>query len=252
MAISKGNFVEVEYTGTLEDGTVFDTTDEKVAKEKGAFQESAEYGPIIICLGEGHILKGLEAKLEGKEAGEEYKFTLAPEEAFGKKDPKLIRLIAANKFTREKITPQPGLEVSVDGVLGVVKTATGGRVMVDMNHPLSGKTVIYTIKPIRIVTDAKEKVASILKIRVGAKDAEISISEESCAIALKQKLPKEIENVVSEEIKRTVALKNVSFEEMKEKKEEAKGETKEEKTEKPKEKAAEEHKEKPEKKHNHK
>jgi len=119
---------------------------------------------------------------------------------------------------------------------------------VDMNHPLSGKTVIYTIKPIRIVTDAKEKVASILKIRVGAKDAEISISEESCAIALKQKLPKEIENVVSEEIKRTVALKNVSFEEMKEKKEEAKGETKEEKTEKPKEKAAEEQKEKPEKK----
>ena len=230
MAISKGSFVEVEYTGMLEDGTVFDTTNEKLAKEHEAFQEGASYGPVIICIGEGHVLKGLETKLEGKETGKEYKFTLAPEEAFGKKDAKLIRLIATNKFTKEKIMPQVGLEVSVDGMMGVIKTVTGGRVMVDMNHPLSGRVVVYSIKPIRIVTDAKEKVESVLKMRIGVKDAEVTASDESCTIKTKQKIPKEITEIVAEEIKRTAGIKNVTFEE--EKKEAPKEEKKAESPEK--------------------
>ena len=57
-----------------------------------------KYGPIIVCLGEGQLLKGLEKELEGKEIGKEYTIELTPENALGKKDAKLIRLIPVSVF----------------------------------------------------------------------------------------------------------------------------------------------------------
>ena len=65
--ISKGDFVEIEYTGKVkEDGTIFDTTYEKVAKENQL--HGHDFGPIVICIGEEHVLKGIDKNLEGKEA----------------------------------------------------------------------------------------------------------------------------------------------------------------------------------------
>jgi len=225
MAIKKGDFVEVEFTGMLEDGTVFDTTDEKVAKESNIYDERSEYGSIIVCIGEGHLLKGVDKNLEGKELGKEYEFKLAPEDGFGKKDTKLLRLIATNKFLKQNIMPQPGLQVSIDGIMGTVKTVTGGRVIVDLNHPLAGRELVYKVKPIRMITDSKEKVTAIIKLRLGVKDAEISIEDSECKIKLKQKLQKELGDALSEEIKKLTGIKTAAFvEPEKEKKEEKKEE----------------------------
>ncbi|MBW3011127.1 FKBP-type peptidyl-prolyl cis-trans isomerase, partial [Candidatus Woesearchaeota archaeon] len=83
--VQKGDFIEVQYTGSV-DSQVFDTTDEAKAKELGIHNPTMPYGSIKICIGRGHLLKGLDEEVEGKEAGKEYDFHLKPEQAFGKKD----------------------------------------------------------------------------------------------------------------------------------------------------------------------
>ncbi|MDP2749549.1 MAG: FKBP-type peptidyl-prolyl cis-trans isomerase, partial [Nanoarchaeota archaeon] len=70
--IKKGDFVQVEYTGKLEDGMVFDTTSKKAAEQSGSLNEKAKYGPVIICIGQHHILKAIDDSIEGKEVGESF------------------------------------------------------------------------------------------------------------------------------------------------------------------------------------
>jgi len=91
--VSKKDFIEVEYTGKIKDGNIiFDTTDEKVAKENN-LEANSDYGPVVICIGEQQLLKGLDKNLEGKDIGKEYDIDIDPEDGFGKKNAKLIQLI---------------------------------------------------------------------------------------------------------------------------------------------------------------
>ena len=124
----------------------------KVAKEAGVFSEKAKYEPIIICLGEKQVIPGLDEQLIDKDFGE-YTFEISAEKGFGKKDPKLLQLVPMSVFKKQNIVPQVGLQVNVDNSFGVVRTAGGGRIIVDFNHPLSGKDLVYDIKLNKIVSD---------------------------------------------------------------------------------------------------
>ena len=154
--IKEHDFVEIEYTGRIkEDGAVFDTTEENVAKENGLYDKKGNYSPIVICVGKNKILKALEEQIIGKETGNKYTFEIKRENAFGKKDAKLIRLIPTNKFRQQNIQPLPGLQLNIDGVFGVIKTVSGGRCLVDFNHPLAGKDIVYTVNLNKVVKDTK-------------------------------------------------------------------------------------------------
>ncbi|GAG16317.1 unnamed protein product, partial [marine sediment metagenome] len=181
--IKKKDFVEIEYTGKLkEENIIFDTTDEKIAKENKLHNH--DYGPVTICVGEEQLLKGLDKNIEGKETGKEYDFDINPEDAFGKKNAKLIQLIPTNKFKQQKIQPMPGMQLNIDGVVGTVKTVSGGRTLVDFNHPLSGKELSYKIKINKKITDDKEKLSSYLKLSLGTKDFEAEIINGNAKISL--------------------------------------------------------------------
>ena len=210
--ISKRDFVEVEYTGkTKEDNIVFDTTDEKTAKDNNIHAAKMEYGPVVVCIGENQILEGLDKELEGRETGKEYTIELTPEKAFGKKDVKLIRMIPASAFRKQSIDPQPGLEVNVDGVLGLVRRAGGGRCLVDFNHPLSGKDITYKIKINKIITDDKEKVKSYLKLVLGSK-VEFELKEGVVEVKIEKEIPKEVkENISKKLIELVPSLKKLNF-----------------------------------------
>ena len=211
MAIKKHDFVEIEYTGKLkEDDFVFDTTDEAVAKETDMYSEDTEYGPVVICIGENQVLEGIDKNLVGKEPGE-YKFNLEPEDAFGKKDGKLIQLIPTMKFTKENIRPMPGMQVDVDGARGVVRTVTGGRTLVDFNHPLSGKELAYDVKVTRIVTDKQEQTEAFLKITLRIKDKEVKLTDDIAEITTKIDLPAEVKERISEKMKEIFKFKEVKF-----------------------------------------
>ena len=72
MAINNQDFIEVEYTGrTKAEGFIFDTTDKKVAEENG-LGDDMKFGAVVICVGEGHLIRGLDEQLPGKEAGKTY------------------------------------------------------------------------------------------------------------------------------------------------------------------------------------
>jgi FKBP-type peptidyl-prolyl cis-trans isomerase SlyD len=204
--IKKRDFVEIEYTGKLKEGdVVFDTTDEKIAKENNL--HGHDYGPVVICVGEQQLLKGLDKNLEGKDIGKEYNVEIKPEDAFGKKNAKLIQLIPTNKFKQQKIQPMPGMQINIDGMLGTIKTVSGGRTLVDFNHPLAGKELLYKIKINKRIIDDKEKLAGYLKLSLGTKDIEAEITNGNAKIILKKEIPKEAQETLNKKI--TVLIPNI-------------------------------------------
>jgi FKBP-type peptidyl-prolyl cis-trans isomerase 2 len=209
--IKEHDFIEVEYTGrTADDNMVFDTTSEEVAKSEDLGGGHARWGPIIICVGEAQLLKGIDDQLVGKELGKEYEIRLSPEQAFGKKSAKLIQLVNTAKFRKQEINPMPGLQVNIDGMTGVIKTITGGRTMVDFNHPLASRELAYTVKIGRRVDDDREKAESLLKMLFA--DAKCELSEGILTVTSKVKLPKEVLTVVEKRVTKLVpAVKSITF-----------------------------------------
>ncbi|MBI2129627.1 FKBP-type peptidyl-prolyl cis-trans isomerase [Candidatus Woesearchaeota archaeon] len=211
MKISKKDFIEIEYTGKLkDDNIVFDTTDKKVAEENKIYDEKISYGPVTICVGESQIVAGLDKALEGKETEKNYVINLAPNEAFGEKNAKLMKLVPLSMFRKQGMQPFVGLQVNIDNVIGTIRTITGGRVIVDFNHPLSGRDLAYNVKVNRLVTDKKEQLASLLKM-LGIKEPKIELNEGKAIIELEQELPNEAKEELAKKLKETVEIKEIEF-----------------------------------------
>ena len=214
MAIIKNHdFVEMDYTGRLrEDGSIFDTTEEKIAKENGVYDKNSHYHPAVICIGESSILKELEDQLIGKETGKDYNFEIESGKAFGRKDAKLIQMIPLNKFRHQKIQPMPGLQLNIDGIFGIVKTDSGGRVLVDFNHPLAGKDLVYDVRIRKVIEDDGEKVKALLHLVFHMHDAEVEAKDGSVNIKAKDEIPHEAREEFKKIVERTIPMiRNVSF-----------------------------------------
>ena len=224
MAVKDKDFVEINFTGKLkETNQVFDTTDPKVAKENNLGE--GEFKPMTVCIGQGHLIKGLDLWIKGKEPGKYTDIEIKAEEAYGKKDAKLIRMIPTQQFVKHGIRPEPGLQVNVDNIVGIVRTVTGGRTVVDFNHPLAGKDLVYDIEILRVVEDKKEQVNSLLKLLANL-EGETEIKEGKATIKVTMDVPEEVNKKLQEVIKELVGVEAEFVKE--EKKEEEKKE--EEKT----------------------
>jgi len=101
--------------------------------------------------------------------------------------------------------------VNIDGVVGKIKTVTGGRTLVDFNHPLSGKEVIYQVKINKIVTEKAEQIKALMKLLLGIKEVTVKMANEEAIITLKHELPKELHEKLEKEIKELVSVKKISF-----------------------------------------
>ncbi|MFW5746305.1 MAG: FKBP-type peptidyl-prolyl cis-trans isomerase [Nanoarchaeota archaeon] len=207
--VRKGDFIRIDYTGKLEDGAVFDTTDEELAKKAGLHRQGAMYGPVTIRLGEGHVLKGLDEALEGAVVGT-HTVVLPPEKAFGKKDARLIQLVATQKFKKQKINPMPGLQVNVDGTMGVIKNVSGGRTLVDFNHPLSGRKVAYDVTIHEVVEDAAKQVEAVVDLALG-QNASVEYDAGAATVTSRIPLPDtmkaELKNRIVEQVKDVKSVK---------------------------------------------
>ncbi len=200
--IQDKTFIEVEYTGRLkEDDTVFDTTNEELAKKEGVHNKYASYGLVIVCIGQGQLVKGIEEGLKGKKEGK-YTFDLKPENAFGKKSTQLIQLMPTSKLLKEKIQPVPGLQLNIDGNIATVRSVSGGRTVVDFNHPLAGKEVVYEVEVKRIVTNPKEQIEGLLG-RLGL-EASVEVKDKKADLKTKNELPKESQEELKKYLKELV------------------------------------------------
>jgi FKBP-type peptidyl-prolyl cis-trans isomerase 2 len=160
MTVKNGDFIRIEYTESVE-GQVIATTDKDVATEKGIFSEDAQYGPHLIVVGAGQLVKGYEDDLIGKEIGYSGTVEIAPENAFGLRDPKLAEIIPINRFKEKK--PVPGMRVGVENKVGTVTRVIGRKVNVDFNHPLAGRTIVYEYKILENIEDQLEKLKALIK-----------------------------------------------------------------------------------------
>ncbi|MBT7903045.1 peptidylprolyl isomerase [Candidatus Woesearchaeota archaeon] len=192
--VKKGDFVEIEYTGSIkEGGLVFDSTSEEESKNAGTYNPKMIYGPVKICIGQKQVIPGLDEVLDGADENQESQITIKAENAFGKKDSKLLKLMPASKFKSQQINPMPGLQLNIDGMMATIRSVSGGRVVVDFNHPLSGKEVFYKYKILKKITDPKEKVKGYLALILSAKENQIqvSITDSKAEITLTKEIPQE-------------------------------------------------------------
>ena len=210
--IMRGDFVEIVFVGKLkETGDVVDTNIQSVAKEKGVFNENSIYDPVVAAIGAGQVLPGIEKALEGKGLGS-YTIEMKPEEGFGKKNPQLIQLVPTSKFLSQDVRPIAGLRVDIDGSIGVVRTVAGGRAIVDFNHPLSGKDLVYEVTVNKIIKDDKEKLELILKKQFGFSDAIIEVNGEEAIVKIDNDIPQEVAAQFGQRILRMVpTFKKLSF-----------------------------------------
>jgi len=158
--MQKGDFVEIEYVGKLESGEVFDLTDEELAKKEKIYNENAKYGPVPVIIGAGMIVPGLDESLEKLSIGKEEEIKVTPEKAFGQRNPDLIRVLPRSVFKEE---PKPGMVVNFDGHPGRIQSVSAGRVRIDFNSPLAGKTLIYKIKIVKEIKGIKERIEAVLE-----------------------------------------------------------------------------------------
>jgi FKBP-type peptidyl-prolyl cis-trans isomerase 2 len=218
------DFIEIDYTGRLNDGTVFDTTEENVAKEARLPTENANFKAMRICVGEKQVIPGLDAGLIDKETGKVYEVKLAPEGAFGKKDIKKMKIMPMGAFKEHNMQPQPGLQIDVDGQRGTITRVSGGRVIVNFNHPLAGREVTYKVKINRIITDVKEKISSFINttLRVPEDKVKIEIVEKKATVELPMQLPEQFTEAIGKKLAELVGLKELQFNNPTVKKEEPK------------------------------
>jgi FKBP-type peptidyl-prolyl cis-trans isomerase 2 len=160
MTVKHGDFIRIDYTESV-DGQVIAATDKDVATEKGIFSEETQYGPHLIVIGAGQLVKGFEDDLIGKEIGYSGKVEIPPEGAFGLRDPKKVEIVPINRFKEKK--PVPGMRVGVENKVGTVTRIFGRKVSVDFNHPLADRTIVYEYKINEYIEDLQEKLKALIK-----------------------------------------------------------------------------------------
>ena len=158
MALKNKDFIDVEFTGKVKDGEVFDSN---IKKELEKMNSNIPAKSFVFCLGEGMFLKGIEDFLVGKEIGK-YKIELSPEKAFGKRNSNLIQLIPMKVFREQKTQPIPGAVFDFDGKPAKILTVSGGRVIADFNNPLAGKDLVYDITVKRKIENLDEKAKALI------------------------------------------------------------------------------------------
>ncbi|MCP1661943.1 MAG: peptidylprolyl isomerase [Methanocalculus sp. MSAO_Arc1] len=179
MAIEKGVFINLSYTGSIE-GIPFDTTSEEVAKEAGIFNESARYGPMLIKVGNNHVIPGLDEALEGADVGVEQEVTVPPEKGFGPHEKEKVQAYPLKAFEKK---PAVGMRITVEKREGVVVDIIGQRAVVDFNHPIAGKTLDYTFTIEEVVEDDEEKMKGLIRLFSG-RDMDLTLEDEKVTLHL--------------------------------------------------------------------
>jgi FKBP-type peptidyl-prolyl cis-trans isomerase 2 len=150
--VQKDSVIDVDYEGRLEDGSIFDTSIEEVAKKEETYDENrAPYVPLHVTLGKSQLIPGFENGLMGMKEGQEKTVNIPSDEAYGPYRKELIIAFDKNEERDKQLEIGRIVLVNVQGnkMPGkVVEIAE--KVKVDFNHPLAGKNLIFKLKLVKI------------------------------------------------------------------------------------------------------
>jgi len=173
VSIQKSDFIVVDYTGKVkETGEVFDTTSEEIAKESKLYKEGDIYEPRLVVVGEGWVLKALDEALMGFKLNKKDSVEISPDNAFGSRDPEKVKLVPLRRLAARGITPKLGAQIEYDKRLATVRTMGSGRVTLDFNPPLAGKTLVYDVVVKNKLKTNEEKISALIHRRIPAVEAE--------------------------------------------------------------------------------
>ncbi len=173
MPFDKGEFLLIDYVAKVkETGEVFDTTIEDTAKKERLYKEGEIYEPKLVVVGQGWLLKTLDEGFLRMELNKLATVEIPPENAFGNRDPEKVRLVPLRRLTAKSITPQLGMRIEFNGQLATVRTIGAGRVQLDFNPPLAGKTLVYEVTVQKKLETKTEKVKALIHRRIPVVDAE--------------------------------------------------------------------------------
>lgn len=138
--VKTGDTVRLHYTGTLSDGTTFDS--------------SAGRDPLEFQVGSGQIIPGLDKAIPGMTVGEKKTVTVPADEAYGEANPNARQDVPRAEIPKE-IPLEVGLQLQVQAPNGqvvpvVVAALTEETVTIDANHPLAGKELTFAIELVEI------------------------------------------------------------------------------------------------------
>ncbi|TDL81771.1 peptidylprolyl isomerase [Palleronia sediminis] len=138
--VKAGDTVRMHYEGKLDDGTPFDS--------------SAGRDPLEFTVGSGQIIPGLDQAVAGMEVGEKKTVTVAPQDAYGERDPQRVQAVPREQIP-DHIPTDPGTQLQLQTPEGqtvpvTVAGATEQEVMLDANHPLAGQNLTFDVELVEI------------------------------------------------------------------------------------------------------
>ncbi len=167
MTLQKGDFILIDYTAKVkETNEVFDTTLEEISKKEHLHKEGEFYEPKLVVLGESWMLKALEENLTSMEPGKAQTVEIAPKDAFGQRDPEKVKRVPLKQLTAKGTNPGIGMRIDYNGKMAVVRSIGAGRVLLDFNPPLAGKTLVYDVTVNKKLETNEEKIAALIHRRV--------------------------------------------------------------------------------------
>lgn len=140
MAVASGDTVKVHYTGTLGDGTVFNSSQGR--------------DPLSFTVGSGQVIPGFDSAVAGMNVGDSKTFTIPCAEAYGEHDPRMVQDVPRSEMPAD-MEIAVGMRLSARGPDGreialVVNDVTDETVRLDANHPLAGQDLTFAIELVAI------------------------------------------------------------------------------------------------------
>jgi peptidylprolyl isomerase len=174
MTLQKGDFILINYTAKVkETNEVFDTTIEETAKKEHLHKEGEVYEPKLVVIGEGWVLKTLDESLSTMELSKATSVEISPEKAFGPRDPEKIKRVPLKQLLAKDIhNPTIGMRIEYGGKNATIRSIGAGRVLLDFNPPLAGKTLVYEVTVNKKLETNEEKIAALIHRRIPVVDAE--------------------------------------------------------------------------------
>lgn len=213
--MQRGDFIRIDYVGRVKDtGEIFDLTIEEVAKKEKVFDPRLKYKDVPVIIGEGFVLKGMDEELLRMNVGEKKTFSINPKDAFGDRDPKMIKVIPKSAFRQQKVDPVPGLIINMSGFRGKIQSCDSGRVRVDFNNPLAGKSLEYDVEVKQKIIDPESQIKAIFEF-LGLEEASIKLNGDIVEIEVSRSLPPQLKAQVSALISKHVSSSGRKIEKVK-------------------------------------
>ena len=167
MTLQKGDFILIDYVAKVkETNEVFDTTKDDVAKKEHTYKEGELYEPKLVVVGENWVLKALDEALLNMGVNETQTIEIPADKAFGQRDPEKIRRVPIKQLYAKEINPVVGARIEFQGKMATIRSTGAGRVLLDFNPPLAGRTLIYDLTVTKKLDADEEKIRAIIHRRV--------------------------------------------------------------------------------------